>query len=179
MASNAFHVAVDRNKFAGFRRLVYQRIPLELELPGLRLTEINNTAIAAQKSWMGEGREPPNGGWDWSHWIHETRRSNHRAFEVAIWQGNELCGLCLGTPNKKRLVLRVELIEGSPYTNHPLRGKIAMIALTAAEAYAIVLGSNEVRIMDPVEGALKSYLKLDYVQQKSSKKEKKYLSKFL
>ena len=136
-------------------------------------------ALTAYMNWSVNNRLPPNGGWDWGSWVSHYRSRHHKRFEAAIWFGSTLCGLCLGKTSEKNVHVRLEVLEGSTDKNHPLKGRVAYIALTAIELYGYSCGSEEVRIIDPVDGAIASYRKLGYTLMNSSKNTPRYLVKKL
>jgi len=168
-----------KEKYSKFRAEVYKLTPRVINMPGVKLTAINNEALVQNTKWRSSGRIPPNGGWDWELWVGHYRRKHHKRFEAAIWFGTKLCGLCLGKASGKNVHVRLEILEGSPDLNHPLRGRIAFIALTATELYGYACGANQVRIIDPVVGAMNSYRALGYALKSGEKNEPKYLVKNL
>ncbi len=83
-------------------------------------------------------RTPPNGGWDWSSWFAHYRERHHKRFEAAIWYGSTLCGLCLGKLSEKNVHVRLEILEGSTERAHPLKGRVAYVALTGFELFGLL-----------------------------------------
>lgn len=168
-----------KEKYSTFRAEVYKLTPGVINIPGVKLTTISGEALNQSSKWGSSGRVPPNGGWDWELWISHYRRKYHKRFEAAIWYGSTLCGLCLGKASGKNIHVRLEILEGSPDLKHPLRGRIAFIALTATELYGYACGASQVRIIDPVGGAINSYKALGYELRNGGKKEFSYLAKDL
>lgn len=168
-----------KEKYSTFRLEVYKALPEVINMPHVKLTAISELALSQNAKWHSSGRVPPNGGWDWRSWVDHYRRKHHKRFEAAIWYGSELCGLCLGKASGNNIHVRLEVLEGSPKSNHPLRGRVAFIALTATELYGYACGASQVRIIDPVEGALNSYKSLGYELGVSTKNEPRYLVKNL
>lgn len=168
-----------KEKYSSYREQVYKAVPNVLNMPHIKLTPINNEALSQNLTWYTSGRKPPNGGWDWGSWVSQYRRKHHKRFEAAIWYGKQLCGLCLGKASGNNIHVRLEILEGSPSTSHPLRGRIALIALTATELYGYACGASEVRIIDPVQGAVNSYKALGYTLKPGTKYEPRYLVKNL
>ncbi len=168
-----------KEKYAGFRSNVYKAVPSVINMPYVRLTPINEEALQQNSCWKNTNRIPPNGGWDWETWVSYYRRKHHKRFEAAIWYQSVLCGLCLGKASGKNVHVRLEILEGSPDRKHPLRGRIAFIALTATELYGYACGASQVRIIDPVEGAINSYKALGYELRCKTGKEPRYLFKNL
>lgn len=168
-----------KEKYSKFRTEVYREIPRVINMPGVKLTAINIEALSQNSEWHSAGRIPPNGGWEWDSWVNHYRRKHHKRFEAAIWYGATLCGLCLGKASGKNIHVRLEILEGSPDSNHPLRGRIAYIALTATELYGYACGASQVRIIDPVDGAINSYKALGYELRSGGKKGPRFLVKDL
>jgi hypothetical protein len=79
------------------------------------LRGIDSHALFAWRTrWPAhQGLDRDMGRWDWEM----LAASYHRrpsAFHLAIWSGNELCGLAVGRPSRSRRRLTVEYMEGSP-----------------------------------------------------------------
>lgn len=78
------------------------------------------------------------------------------SFDVSIWCGPQLCGLCFANPNQSRLRTRIVRLEGKPDSRHPLKNRIAALAMFAVEQYARQVGSQWLEIQEPAPGAMKS-----------------------
>ncbi|BFM15608.1 hypothetical protein R50073_17910 [Maricurvus nonylphenolicus] len=166
-------------KYGALRAAVYSEVPKAINMPGVRLTPINTVALDKYASWPNNNRVPPNGGWDWGSWVSHYRSKHPKRFEAAIWFGSILCGLLLGKMSGKNVHIRLEVLEGSTDSTHPLKGRVAYIALSAVEMYGYALGAKESRIIDPVDGAINSYKKLGYQLFPASKGNPRYLAKSL
>ncbi len=96
--------------------------------------------------------------WSWvvmcNNYCNQPKR-----FDIAVWQGGQLCGLSYGVPTKRKTKLRLELIEASPLTNNPLRRQITTIITSSAINYAMLLGANELRMMSPANEKVVKYYK--------------------
>ena len=68
------------------------------------------------------------------------------SFDVSIWCGPQLCGLCFANPNQSRLRTRIVRLEGKPDSRHPLKNRIAALAMFAVEQYARQVGSQWLEI---------------------------------
>ena len=79
----------------------------------------------------------------------------------------------------KNVHVRLEILEASTDLLHPLKGRIAYIALSAVEMFGFAIGAEESRIIDPVDGAILSYKKLGYELFSGTKNSPRYLSKLL
>ena len=125
----------------------------------IRLTEIDETALFAWRQWIRRDDRP--GGWDWRA-AHRSVRSHLNRFEVAIWSGYVLCGLAIGKASRGDSHLAIRLLEGNPAPAHPLKGKVAICALEAADRFARVLQKRQLRLIDPLPGALPTYQRLGF-----------------
>jgi len=168
-----------QSKYADIRNQVYKEVPIIVGMPGLRLTPINSIALSALNKWPDRGRKPPNGGWDWANWTHYFKTRHKKYFDVAIWNITKLCGLALGRLSPNNIKVRLEIIEGSTQKNHPLKGQIAYIGLTAIEAFGYAAGAEESLIIDPVPGAIASYRAYGYELKSGNKQTGQYMSKLL
>jgi len=127
----------------------------------LTLTEITWSAIEAWKrQWAGvKSRKETHGGWNWEDIRHSFRR-NPKRFEVAAWSCDRLCGLAVGRLN--RCAVAVDILEGNPDPNHPLRGVVLLAILQAATTYAQRTGRREIWLMEPAEGLVSHYQSLGF-----------------
>ena len=134
-----------------------------LRSPGaaaVELTTINPAVLHAwEHQWIARQGQP--GGWNWRDQTRRLQPTLNR-FEVAIWSGPTLCGLAIGKPSRGASHLAVQLLEGSPNTGHPLRGRIAECVTVAAASYARLLGKAQIRLIRPLPGALPIYRRLGF-----------------
>ena len=65
-------------------------------------------------------------------------------------------------PSGRRHTISVHYLEGSSHPMHPLRGKVAPLALTVAESYGHVLGAERIRLVDPLPGLFRLYEQLGF-----------------
>lgn len=128
----------------------------DVELDQVRIEPITHEAVSASLEWLTSGCLFP-----WED-IVDWKDSDPKGFDLAIWFGSELCGLCYASPSKSRLCIKVILLQGNPSRSHPLRGEIAGLALTSIDFYARMLGCQEIEIQDPVEGAKSVYEALGF-----------------
>lgn len=125
----------------------------------VRLTPINAEALNA---WYGDWPESPHpdANFPWPELAAKFRKCPRR-FEVAVWHGDTLCGLCLGIPSRGMGSLTIRWLEGRPYA-HPLRGYVALVALSLADQFADYLGNTWVRLKNPNSGAIPKYESLGF-----------------
>jgi hypothetical protein len=100
--------------------------------------------------------------WPWRDMAADYRRNWTDRFELAIWSGDRLCGLCLGKAANNRHHIALRFLEASPDPSHPLKGAVALAAFEAANAYGIVLGADYLYLMDPLPGTLARYLAMGF-----------------
>lgn len=106
------------------------------------------------ETWQAVRRDEPDGGWDWAHFHNESQRLADQ-FCIALWHDDTtLCGLALLTVAK---AIRVEVLEGNPDRNHPLKKKVLPILLDASARVAQVVGRSELRLVEPAKGLIRTY----------------------
>ncbi len=155
--SNAWH------RYRAIRDLSYETAEFTLSrvygLP-VQLTPIDDTALEAfEEHWLHHPHRRYE--WDWREEVESwENRPSH--FEVAIWCNSYLSGLAVGKVSNGRFVLSVYLLEGSPVDTHPLKGLVRFCAVEAAEAYATILGCEELHLRRPVDGALPLYFDMGF-----------------
>lgn len=120
------------------------------------LRPLSRSIIESWKlQWVANVRQPPNGGWDWEQAYHICADQPSRV-GVAIFVGDRLCGLALVRLNSTAVV--VELIEGDPREDCPLKGQVLLTILQAATCYGQKAGREELWLSEPFEGMLPFYL---------------------
>jgi hypothetical protein len=155
-----------RERFRRLRRLAFDSAEALLKADfgiDARFTEIDRDATRAfratwalypRPAWSGD---PP----DWYR-LSLTRRAIYDRFDAALWHGETLCGLVMGRPSRGRTFLRVDLLEGSPDPHHPLKRAVLLSVADAALRYGRALGCRQLRIMDPLPGAVRWYKEFDF-----------------
>ena len=159
------------------RQFAHELLPYQ-DKALIGLSSIDSKAISQSKTWAGlPGRVTD---WDWLDGSSTYRRRYPKRFELAIWYGSILCGLTLGRPSYRGTWMRLDFVERRPGIN-PLQGRIVPISLTAIEAYAELLGAQQVRIMDPFEDVIGYYASFGYtvVRRNGSINKPSYLYKNL
>lgn len=84
------------------------------------------------------------------------------SLDIAIWFEDELCGLCFANPNNSRQRIRIVRLEGRPREAHPLKTRIASLAVLVIEQYARIIGSRFIEVQEPLEGAISIYKCLNF-----------------
>lgn len=122
----------------------------------IRYEPITHNAVDASDLWGDAETLYP-----W-HDVHEWKQDDSRGFDIALWFGQELCGLCYASPRKSKLCIKIVILEGKPDRTHPLRGAVAALALTAIENYAVMIGCTEIEVQEPAVGAIPVYESLGF-----------------
>ena len=82
--------------------------------------------------------------------VSDWRRVCPERFEASVWSDERLRALALGEPAPSAPHLSLHYLEGSPDPAHRLHRRTTSVVLVAAEAYALVLGKTESRLVDPL-----------------------------
>lgn len=107
------------------------------------------------ETWQTVERSEPEGGWDWAEFHNGTSWRGDQ-FCIALWHNDTtLCGLALLTVTKA--AIQVEVLEGNPDRNHPLKKSVLPILLDASTRFAQVVGRSELRLVEPAEGLIAIY----------------------
>jgi hypothetical protein len=130
------------------------------------LTDSDLHTLSVWKASWTEPHPSGGGGWDWEPLLRRAWR-NPAAFHLAIWSDKLLCGLAVGRVSDRdkdggRAALAVDYIEGAQNPHHPLRGKILLLATSAAEWYGRALGARSLRLMQPLPHILHLYTRLGF-----------------
>lgn len=135
--------------------------------PALRLADIDHRALQAwRETWTGR-HSSGAGGWDWPRLVE---RLPHRPaiMPLAIWHGDDLCGMALGhlSPRRtggRRLTVTVTRIERRPEPPQVvLRRNVALLAIAAARNYGSNFGARLIRIAHPDPRLIEFYNRLGF-----------------
>lgn len=126
-----------------------------LDASKVRLDVIDTTAIGAFNRWGGDNQFPWEDVPDW-------KALDVKGFDLSIWHDEQLCGLCYATPRDSKVTIKIVLLEGSPDSQHPLKGLIAALALGSVDAYARVIGCSCIEIQEPRPDAVPTYERLGF-----------------
>ncbi len=142
------------NKYQQLRLAVLAQTQNEFEqfeadfIGHIDLTEITEDAIRSQDEWdIPVNRQI---GWDWRQVRDQYRRDHMARVELAVWHGEELCGLMIGKASEGKLVVKINYIQGGEVEN-PLKGYIVPIASRCAELFAVAIEADWIGIQDPID----------------------------
>jgi len=152
-----------REHYQQLREVCYQHTLDQYKgsISAFDLDEISFGAAQTADSWKNvtEGAyRKSRSQWSWMSMYNNYSKEVKR-FDIAVWQGGQLCGLSYGIPTKRKTKLRLELVEASPLSDNPLRNQLTTIVTSAAINYAMLLGADELRMMNPVNDKVVSYYK--------------------
>ncbi len=144
---------ISEKRYRQFRRLSYTPV---MENHPVRLTEITASAL---DYWGMVWRQQhlKTTGWPWPGLAEHYRRKYPERFDLALWSGEILCGLCLGKPSGARSHLSLEYLEANPDPSHPLKGRILDLTLAAADNYAMATGCRRIRLVEPEADLIPRY----------------------
>lgn len=147
------------------RTLAVERLAAAgVTLPALFcLKEIDFDALKAVGSqWLPYGRRV---SWSWPEEFRYWRKKRHSRWNLAIWNGGELCLLALGAPSRRKTILYFHGVERHP-ESRPYTPVLLLVALQVAEIYATLIGACEVRIREPHPKLVAKYESLGYTIQR-------------
>jgi hypothetical protein len=159
------HDALARYNAMREAALTEAQLRLQVRLPKaigplVRLSPLGEAALRAwETEWVPRSGRP--GGWNWREQQLRLASTISR-FDVAIWSGPHLCGLAIGKPSKGPSHLAMQLLEGNPAEMHPLKGFVAECAVEAGINYARLLQKRQLRLIQPLPGALPTYRRLGF-----------------
>ena len=147
--------------YAALREKSWQLAMTKLE--GISLMPISFRAAQIADQWKLKTRHPAV--WNWVD-AHGYYAKKVKRFEVSAWCQGELQGLSYGIPTQRsKDTLKLELVEGSPIRDRNVVNRIFPIIHVAAQAYALMLGADEIRITNPVnESVARHYESYGFVR---------------
>ncbi|BFM10648.1 hypothetical protein R50072_08010 [Simiduia litorea] len=120
----------------------------------ITLRVIDQAALTASKVWETSAIRRVD--WDWLASYPSFRFRHPKRFELAIWQGPRLISLSLGRPTYHGTAMRLDFVESQP-VDQGKRPKTFRLVTAALQVYAELLGAREIRIMNPINDAVKQY----------------------
>ncbi|WP_445355699.1 hypothetical protein ACJJI5_05025 [Microbulbifer sp. EKSA008] len=148
-------------RYESYRQMVREHVKEAIpygDASQIHLSGLDSRAINQAKLWDTIPERRTNFDWETDTRIY--RKMYPKRFELAIWYQNRLESLSLGRPSFKGTRLRLELIERvAGYSM--LKGRSFAITELALIAYANLLGADEIRIMQPINAAVRDF----YVQK--------------
>lgn len=122
----------------------------------VRFEPITDEAIDACHLWGEEAELYP-----WED-VPTWKAKDRKGFDLSLWYGPELCGLCYATPKQSSICIKIILLEGKPDQLHPLKGEVAPLALLAIDYYARMIKCTEIEVQDPEALAIPWYQELGF-----------------
>lgn len=123
------------------------------------LRQIDSLSLAHAERWEASLDRSDDAAWNWTgdKGFRKYAYRHPKRFDLAIWYANtQLCGLSIGKPTYNSSKMRLDVLEGAP-ENHPLKRKVVEITVLACEAYASLIGAEQIRIMKPVNANVIKY----------------------
>lgn len=123
----------------------------------IQITEISlDMLVEVRNNWK-------NRPYQWN-WFDLKRRFHHvpYRFEMAIHAEGRLCGLAIGKASRGKRHVSAYYIEGNPDAGHPLKRLVLPIVLASLERYAVMLGCQYIRLVNPLEGLMPRYRMLGF-----------------
>lgn len=132
----------------------------------LRLAETDAATVTAWRARWRSGHPSGFGNWDWERILQRAWR-RPSAFHMAVWSGDDLCGLAVGRLSKRRPLgvrhtLSLHFMESAHDERHPLRHFIAKLVIAAADAYGRLAGASRLRLIEPLPGVVRYYEDLGF-----------------
>lgn len=118
------------------------------------LSEINSKALNASLTWGKSQIRIKN--WDWIEGYNLFKFRYPKRFEMALWHSSKLIGITMGRPTFYGNAMRLDIVEASP-SDLGNRPSIFESVLIAYGIYARLINAKQIRIMNPVNDAVKLY----------------------
>lgn len=135
--------------------------------PELWFSDIDAQALAVwRETWAGA--HPSGAGkWNWPKLVEQLPR-RAAVLPIAIWYGNDLCGMALGHASRARLNRSRHTVTLTHVERRPepprvsVRGQLAELAIMAAEEYGKAVGARRLRLLNPDGNPLSHYAGLGF-----------------
>lgn len=153
-------------RYQGFRDAAYdvtwnQFSPKVAASCNLKIMPFDERALTFWQAIKHFRATHPDGGLPWDAIYNQLIRTPRR-FDLAIWDGDVLCGLCAGMASRGDENVTIRWIERFNTQQNHVRGLVSEVAVTAAEHYAVVLGRRRVLLRHPLPGTTSLYEALGF-----------------
>lgn len=160
------------DRYAGFRDAAYDLNLLRWRSSTtslgvqLRLAPIDDVALDdVEQTWALHTQTHRPGPFPWRAAFQQLRMTPKR-FDMAIWNGRQLCGLVLGKASRgkgdKNSKVTLRFLQAAPAPINPLKGFVAQIAFDAAEDYAFLIGRPRIFLKNPLPQVIPHYRTLGF-----------------
>jgi hypothetical protein len=151
------------------RRLCYEDTERQFSNLAVKVSGITPADIVEGDSWSRDWTGDKIPIWEWSAMYRAyCSGPNVKGLDLAVRCGGRLQVLCLGVPSRRKLILKLHALDRAPIDN-PLAGQAFRIVLFAASTYAILLGSEELWLMQPQsDGAARYYGRFGFVPHRTT-----------
>lgn len=136
--------------------------------PELRLEDVDAHALEVWRTrWARRRHAIGAGGWDWSSLVERQPR-RAAILPLAIWYGDDLCGLALGRASRRRAsgvrhTITITHAERRPEPPEVLlHGLIVPISVSVGRNYGAALGAKRLRLRNPDPKLLRYYQLLGF-----------------
>jgi len=148
-------------RYQGYRdaafHLTWECMSQRVDGADLRVLPIDANALAFWDQIVRHfGAVHSDGGFPWPD-IYQQIRTTPRRFDIAIWAGPILCGMAAGKASRGNENVTIRWMERFELPVTPLRGRVALTVLTAADHFAKIISRQYVMIKNPLPQACPLY----------------------
>lgn len=139
-----------------YERLRKQALEIAQSAVGnkFKMTQVTQQALESTERWIESGQRQYH--WDWKSHYPYYRSMYPKRFEVALWEQDQLSAIALGRPTYNATGLRLDIVEAMP-RDLGARSNVFDPIILAYEVYARMINANHIRIMNPVNDAVRSF----------------------
>lgn len=157
--------------YSDLRKILYDE--LNEIYPWFRCGSIGHSDAIQADKWRLLDKNSARTEWRWvdAYSIY-NRKSAFKRFDLCIRNGNNVVGLSYGLPTVSKSSLKIDIIEATPYEQHKKDVRVFELVSRAAQYYAVLLGADEVRIINPLSKYLANYycsFGYEYVEPKAKR----------
>lgn len=135
----------------GVARHITSNVLVAGGLTGIRLSEINRSALAHAANWTNR-----KVGWDWAA-MHRRWKKRPRHISLAIWIDPDLCCLLLGQVSDGRIVARIDRLERAPHVNKDQFASAIVVARTYLDTLGRLAGCRQAVVWEPFSTLIPHY----------------------
>lgn len=166
-----FSFSETANHYTTLRNILYQE--LNNNYPSFNCSNITLSDALQADKWRQLDSNPARQEWSWSHaYSAYIRKSEFKRFDLCVKNSGFVCGLAYGRPSRAKTQLKIDIIESTPIEHHKNNTRVFEIISKGAQYYAILLGADEIRIMNPLNKELVKYYAsfgYDFVENKKKR----------
>ncbi|MDM8538735.1 hypothetical protein QUF70_18420 [Desulfobacterales bacterium HSG17] len=132
-----------------YTKKINSDIPVRFHMESLNIKTLEKW----EETWKPFYRKNMPGNWDWFEIYRKYKTHSAKFFHVSLWSQETLCAMAIGKPSSGNHFCKLYYMAAAPFS-HPLKGYVTLLVTDTLKAYAILINSDALRLMNPDENLI-------------------------